>query len=161
MGEDHHSNLATNDLVNVLCMKWGNKYPADYVNRLYSMVARNMQRPFRFINLCEIRFRIEEAAVDPVLQRLNAFSIKTCIGPEKRGLRFADKSAAIGAVAATRVESACRHVYNSAHDDPRLAGHEAKRRSTLTFDLTLAAAQNRCARWRWEPRRRFWLRLLS
>ena len=25
-------------------MKWGNKYPADYVNRLYSMVARNMQR---------------------------------------------------------------------------------------------------------------------
>ena len=53
MGEDHHSNLATNDLVNVLCMKWGNKYPADYVNRLYSMVARNMQRPFRFICLTE------------------------------------------------------------------------------------------------------------
>jgi len=53
MGEDHHSNLTTNDLVNVLCMKWGNKYPADYVNRLYSMVARNMQRPFRFICLTE------------------------------------------------------------------------------------------------------------
>ena len=53
MGEDHHSNLATNDLVNVLCMKWGNKYPAGYVNRLYSMVARNMQRPFRFISLTE------------------------------------------------------------------------------------------------------------
>ncbi len=41
------------ELVNVLCMKWGTKYPADYVNRLYSMVARNMARPFRFVCLTE------------------------------------------------------------------------------------------------------------
>ena len=38
---------------NVLCMKWGTKYPADYVNRLYSMVARNLNRPFRFICLTD------------------------------------------------------------------------------------------------------------
>ena len=39
--------------VNVLCMKWGTKYKADYVNTLYSMVARNMSRDFRFICLTE------------------------------------------------------------------------------------------------------------
>jgi len=26
---------------NVICIKWGDRYPADYVNRLYSMVTRN------------------------------------------------------------------------------------------------------------------------
>lgn len=35
--------------VNILCMKWGKKYPADYVNRLHSMVARNLSIPHRFI----------------------------------------------------------------------------------------------------------------
>tara|TARA_B100001093_G_scaffold519689_1_gene609865 strand:+ start:2930 stop:3736 length:807 start_codon:yes stop_codon:yes gene_type:complete len=39
--------------VNILCMKWGNKYPAEYVNRLYSMVQRNLSRPFKFICLTE------------------------------------------------------------------------------------------------------------
>ena len=41
------------EVVNVLCMKWGTKYPADYVNRLYSMVARNIRRPFRFVCLTD------------------------------------------------------------------------------------------------------------
>ena len=41
------------EVVNVLCMKWGNKYPADYVNRLYFMVARNICRPFRFVCLTD------------------------------------------------------------------------------------------------------------
>lgn len=35
--------------VNVLCLKWGNYYSADYVNRLYAGVARNLSRPFRFV----------------------------------------------------------------------------------------------------------------
>jgi hypothetical protein len=30
-------------------MKWGDKFPALYVNRLYSMVARNITTPFRFV----------------------------------------------------------------------------------------------------------------
>lgn len=30
-------------------MKWGNKYSVDYVNRLYSMVSRNLSLPFRFV----------------------------------------------------------------------------------------------------------------
>ena len=35
--------------VNVLCMKWGSYYTADYVNRLYAGVRRNLVRPFRFV----------------------------------------------------------------------------------------------------------------
>ncbi|MGD8557093.1 MAG: hypothetical protein PVJ14_07055, partial [Chromatiales bacterium] len=36
-------------MVNVICMKWGDKYSPMYVNRLYAMVARNLTRPFRFV----------------------------------------------------------------------------------------------------------------
>lgn len=35
--------------VNILCMKWGTAYEAFYVNRLYSMVKRNLTHPFRFL----------------------------------------------------------------------------------------------------------------
>jgi len=34
-------------------MKWGAKYGAEYVNRLYGMVARNLARPFRFVCLTD------------------------------------------------------------------------------------------------------------
>jgi hypothetical protein len=33
----------------VICMKWGTRYPAGYVNRLFNMVKRNTNRPLRFI----------------------------------------------------------------------------------------------------------------
>ncbi len=33
----------------IACMKWGTRYGPEFVNRLYSAVARNMNRPFRFI----------------------------------------------------------------------------------------------------------------
>ncbi len=35
--------------VNVLCLKWGTRYPADFVNRLYRGVQRHLHRPFRFV----------------------------------------------------------------------------------------------------------------
>mgnify|MGYP000539581447 CR=1 FL=1 len=38
---------------NVICMKWGSKYDALYVNRLYSMVQRNLTLPHRFICFTE------------------------------------------------------------------------------------------------------------
>ena len=38
---------------NILCMKWGVKYGPEYVNRLYGMVHRNLQGPFRFICLTD------------------------------------------------------------------------------------------------------------
>ena len=37
------------DRVNVLCLKWGKRYGADYVNRLYRGVSANLSRPFRFV----------------------------------------------------------------------------------------------------------------
>jgi hypothetical protein len=41
---------ATDEMnLNVLCVKWGTKFPADYVNRLHSMVRRNLALPHRFL----------------------------------------------------------------------------------------------------------------
>jgi hypothetical protein len=39
--------------VNILCTKWGTKYGPEYVNRLYSMVSRNITRPYRFVCLTD------------------------------------------------------------------------------------------------------------
>ncbi|MBB5352048.1 hypothetical protein HNR46_002289 [Haloferula luteola] len=39
------------DRVNIICMKWGTRYPAHYVNVLYRSIERNLSRPFRFICL--------------------------------------------------------------------------------------------------------------
>ena len=38
---------------NVLCMKWGDRYTADYVNRLYAMVRRNLAGDVRFVCLTD------------------------------------------------------------------------------------------------------------
>ena len=38
---------------NVLCIKWGNKFPADYVNKLYRMVERHLSLPHRFVCLTD------------------------------------------------------------------------------------------------------------
>ena len=55
------------DPVNVLCIKWGNKYGSDYVNTLYSMVSRNLSRPFRFICLTDDNEGIrDEVEVKPI-----------------------------------------------------------------------------------------------
>lgn len=39
--------------MNIICMKWGTKFPPLYVDRLYGMVARNLTKPFRFICFTE------------------------------------------------------------------------------------------------------------
>jgi hypothetical protein len=35
-------------MMHVVCLKWGNKYPPEYVNKLYGMVRRNLTLPFSF-----------------------------------------------------------------------------------------------------------------
>ena len=35
--------------VNVICLKWGDRYPAFFVNRLYAGVRAHLHRPFRFV----------------------------------------------------------------------------------------------------------------
>lgn len=37
----------------ILCMKWGQKYGAQYVNRLYSMVKRHLTLPFEMVCLTD------------------------------------------------------------------------------------------------------------
>ena len=35
-------------MLNIVCVKWGDKYSADYVNRLFKMVSNNISIPFNF-----------------------------------------------------------------------------------------------------------------
>lgn len=35
-------------MINVICSRWGNKYPIEYVNKLYSMVNRHINADFKF-----------------------------------------------------------------------------------------------------------------
>lgn len=41
------------DPVNILCMKWGVKFHAEYVNRLYRAIARHLSLPHRFVCLTD------------------------------------------------------------------------------------------------------------
>lgn len=47
----------------IVCMKWGRKYPAEFVNRLYRMVKRNMSLPFQM--LC---FTDDASGIDTAVQ---------------------------------------------------------------------------------------------
>ena len=44
----------------VACLKWGDKYPAEYVNRLYRMVKRHLTIPYQFICFTENEQGLEE-----------------------------------------------------------------------------------------------------
>lgn len=50
------------DPVNILCLKWGTRYPAHYVNRLYNSVKRHLSIPFRFHCCTE-----DPSGVDPAV----------------------------------------------------------------------------------------------
>lgn len=39
----------TDNIKQIICIKWGTKYGPEYVNKLYGMVSRNITPPFRFI----------------------------------------------------------------------------------------------------------------
>jgi len=45
--------MTQNKAANIICMKWGDKYGADYVNKLYGMVSRNITIPFQFVCFTE------------------------------------------------------------------------------------------------------------
>ena len=49
--------------VNILCVNWGTKYGPDYVNKLASMVRRNMSRPYRFVCLTD-----DTTGIDPAIE---------------------------------------------------------------------------------------------
>ncbi len=51
------------DVKQILCIKWGTRYGAEYVNRIYSMVERNITPPFRVICLTDDATGIREEVV--------------------------------------------------------------------------------------------------
>lgn len=44
----------------VICLKWGDRYGPEYVNRLFNMVSRNTSRPLRFVCLADDRTGIND-----------------------------------------------------------------------------------------------------
>ena len=55
--------------VNIICMKWGEKFDASYVNKLYGMVSRNLTLPFRFVCFTENSKGIrDEVQIEPLVK---------------------------------------------------------------------------------------------
>lgn len=65
-------------IVNVICMKWGNKYGPEYVNTLYSMVKRHLSLAFRFVCLTDDNKGLEQAIETFPIPHLNISD-----GPER------------------------------------------------------------------------------
>lgn len=55
----------------IICMKWGTKYGAEYVNRLYNMVARNITLPFTMVCLTDDTTGIRDEVVCYPIPELN------------------------------------------------------------------------------------------
>jgi hypothetical protein len=64
----------------ILCMKWGTKYGAEYVNQLYGMVRMNLSRPFRLICLTDDR-----TGIRPEVEILPLPAMGTTEGIQVRG----------------------------------------------------------------------------
>jgi hypothetical protein len=58
--------LAEPEIKQVMCIKWGDRYGPEYVNRIYGMVSRNITPPFRIICFTDKRegIRPEVACYD-------------------------------------------------------------------------------------------------
>lgn len=52
-------------------MKWGTRYPSDYVNRLWSMIKRNTARPTRLICFTDDASGIDAAVIVEPLPEIN------------------------------------------------------------------------------------------
>ena len=55
----------------VICMKWGDRYGPEYVNRLWSMIGRNTQRDTRLICFTDDAAGIDPAVVTEPLPEIN------------------------------------------------------------------------------------------
>ena len=54
----------------VVCMRWGTRYPAPYVNRLYAGIARHARAPFRLVCFTDdaagLRAEVEARPLPPI-----------------------------------------------------------------------------------------------
>lgn len=55
----------------VVCMKWGTRYPSDYVNRLWSMITRHTARPTRLVCFTDDADGIDAAIVTAPIPDIN------------------------------------------------------------------------------------------
>lgn len=63
--------------VNILCLKWGKRYPAAFTNILHASVRRHLRRPFRFVCLTD-----DPAGLAPGIE---PFPLPECPDPEPFG----------------------------------------------------------------------------
>jgi len=52
--------------MNIVCVKWGTKYSAEYVQKLYNMVSRNMKIPFEFYCYTDNNTGLENIQTIPI-----------------------------------------------------------------------------------------------
>lgn len=62
----------------VICMKWGDKYGAEYVNRLYNMVSRHLTLDFQMICLTD-----DSSGIDPAVTCHPIPEMDLPAGPER------------------------------------------------------------------------------
>lgn len=74
-------------VANVVCIKWGDKYPAYYVNRLYWGVRRFLDRPFRFLCFTDKPEGIvPEVEVHPLpVEPFEAAIVRLMTEPKRKG----------------------------------------------------------------------------
>lgn len=76
-------------MVNIICMKWGSKYGPEYVNKLYSMVSRNLTKPFRFVCFTDDSNGLEKAIETKPIPEL-PIPKKNDVSPWKKLLMFSE-----------------------------------------------------------------------
>ena len=62
----------------VICMKWGNKYGPEYVNRLYNMVSRHLTLDFQMVCLTD-----DSTGIDPAVKCYPIPELDLPAGPER------------------------------------------------------------------------------
>ena len=67
-------------MVNILCVKWGKQYTADYANRLYKNVKKHLTIPFKFYCLTE--------NADELLSNIEHIPLKNNIHTSTESNRF-------------------------------------------------------------------------
>lgn len=65
------NSVTENKMQTVTCMKWGTRYPSDYVNRLWSMIRRNTVRPTRLICFTDDSSGVSEDVICHPLPAIN------------------------------------------------------------------------------------------
>lgn len=74
--------------VNIICFKWGNKYGPEYVNKLYSMVKRNLTKPFNFVCFTDDKSSIRKEVEIKNLPELE-LPAKNAVSPWRKLVVFA------------------------------------------------------------------------